>query len=1359
MATSTITWSIADGGWSLQNDKDPNKVVTNLSKMNPTQASQVAEAFHLWEDVASVVGLQIDDNADLAKGVLRDLSSLPFDWIRISMGTIAGDYLGLNATSSKNKYYHEIFIGDSKNVNVNTFKVGREAFNTVVHEIGHTVLDFLPGDGHIDAGNSQTIMNAESSPGWLASTPMTLDINQAISRYGVTTTRNGDDTYGFNAHFSGQYRAALDFNVNTQPLITIYDSAGDDTLDASGFRHADGSSRAVHIDLNPGASSKMLDGPGQTFAVIYQGPKATTWIENAVGGDGNDEIFGNALPNFLFGGAGNDTLNGWGGNDTMMGGAGDDNYAVDDAGDQVLEMAGAEEGTHDKIYTTLNTYDLREWDKGAWVEQLQFVGSGYFVGYGNQLNNDIVAGNEGSALYGDDGNDQLVAGADIDYLYGGTGDDIYYNVGPGDQVIEDELGYYTGSGFARRYVPTGNDTVETKLQEYGLSPNVENLVFGDDMLDYLPGMYLRGPTAHTGYGNELKNFMQGSRGVDTLYGYGGKDTLDGGAGADRMYGGADNDIYIVDNVGDVASEQEFRRYGISSYGFTYDAGGVDEVRTSLVTYALKDEPDSVIENVTYTGTEQFFGFGNSIDNFIVGGNYNGRDGDWLFGGGGNDQMSGLGGSDHLIGGEGADGMDGGEGWDTFTVDNGNEIGGDVAVGGDGYDTVEADASVAATGLHLNLFAAGTQYTPDVNRVPHVSAAIGVEVVKGGAGNDRINATRLGGDAVQVKGLAGDDTVISGGQRIVFDGGENFDTIEYAGAASNYVIALADPEHNPFPETDWLSITNRSTGRIEAAVRQVELAKFADSTTYNFATGNWSPTVRTVVDQTVVQNEWHRVSEWFKATDIDSDVITQYRFKDGGTAASSGYFWTPGNAHYAADTVITVNAADLDSAWFRGGQAAGSDTISVQAFDGKDWNEWKSFNVTTRLNTAPMVAAVDQGVAKNASLAASSLFSASDVDGDAITAYRFWDASASATSGHFVVNGVAQGSNQVIDVSAADLAQTTFQAGTTADDLWVQAFDGFTWSAWKEFHLNPPVNTAPLVAAADQGVAKNASLAASSLFSVSDPDGDAITAYRFRDATTAGSSGHFVVNGVAQGANQTINVSAAQLSQITFQTGTTADGLWVQAYDGQAWSAWKTLRLTPAVNRAPVAAAADQSVAENTSLAASSLFSVSDGDGDAVTAYRFRDATADAASGHFVVNGVAQGVNQTINISAAQLSQTTFQTGTTADNLWVQAYDGQTWSAWKQFNVTSVHPTTGTEGDDVLTGDASANILKGLGGDDTLIGKAGRGRPRWRRRHRYRGLLGLLGRRLDQPRQRHRQRRRRRGRHPDQHRARDRQRLQ
>jgi Ca2+-binding RTX toxin-like protein len=94
------------------------------------------------------------------------------------------------------------------------------------------------------------------------------------------------------------------------------------------------------------------------------------------------------------------------------------------------------------------------------------------------------------------------------------------------------------------------------------------------------------------------------------------------------------------------------------------------------------------------------------------------------------------------------------------------------------------------------------------------------------------------------------------------------------------------------------------------------------------------------------------------------------------------------------------------------------------------------------------------------------------------------------------------------------------------------------------------------------------------------------------------------------------------------------------------------------------------------------------------------------SGHFAIDGVAQGANQTINVSAAQLSHTTFLTGTAADQLSVQVFDGQAWSAWKSFSVALVHAITGTEGADVLTGDASANTIKGLGGDDELIGKAG-----------------------------------------------------
>jgi hypothetical protein len=100
--------------------------------------------------------------------------------------------------------------------------------------------------------------------------------------------------------------------------------------------------------------------------------------------------------------------------------------------------------------------------------------------------------------------------------------------------------------------------------------------------------------------------------------------------------------------------------------------------------------------------------------------------------------------------------------------------------------------------------------------------------------------------------------------------------------------------------------------------------------------------------------------------------------------------------------------------------------------------------------APAVTATDHGVRKYGDLAASSLFSVSDADGDAITTYRFYDAAADATSGHFAVNGVAQAANQIIEPTLRS-SQTRFQAEKAADDLWVQVSDGYSWSDQKEFH--------------------------------------------------------------------------------------------------------------------------------------------------------------------------------------------------------------------------------------------------------------------------------------------------------------------
>jgi hypothetical protein len=74
-----------------------------------------------------------------------------------------------------------------------------------------------------------------------------------------------------------------------------------------------------------------------------------------------------------------------------------------------------------------------------------------------------------------------------------------------------------------------------------------------------------------------------------------------------------------------------------------------------------------------------------------------------------------------------------------------------------------------------------------------------------------------------------------------------------------------------------------------------------------------------------------------------------------------------------------------------------------------------------------------------SLQVSSLFSAVDAEGDPLT-YFFEDGTAAASSGHFVLNGTALANGAAFHVSAAQLAQLTFVAGSVDDNLSMQVGD-------------------------------------------------------------------------------------------------------------------------------------------------------------------------------------------------------------------------------------------------------------------------------------------------------------------------------
>ncbi len=99
--------------------------------------------------------------------------------------------------------------------------------------------------------------------------------------------------------------------------------------------------------------------------------------------------------------------------------------------------------------------------------------------------------------------------------------------------------------------------------------------------------------------NNLAEEAQGTAANDALLTSDSADTLDGLGGADTMTGGNDNDLYFVDNTGDVIVEVA--------------TGGVDTV-SSTIDYTLGNN----LENLILGGAGNLSGTGNNLNNIITG---------------------------------------------------------------------------------------------------------------------------------------------------------------------------------------------------------------------------------------------------------------------------------------------------------------------------------------------------------------------------------------------------------------------------------------------------------------------------------------------------------------------------------------------------------------------------------------------------------------------------------------------------------------------------------------------------------------------------------------------------------------------
>ena len=309
---------------------------------------------------------------------------------------------------------------------------------------------------------------------------------------------------------------------------------------------------------------------GDRYTLNVSVSSATVQASGALVGSRLDGMAGDDT---LIGHDGDDTLVGGAGADRMQGGRGNDAYYVDNVGDTVVEAAN--QGA-DTVFSTIE-FSLAGL---ANVENLTLQGTARINATGNALDNRLVGNSAANTLDG---------GAGADRMEGGSGNDTYFVDNAGDVVIEAAGG--------------GVDKVNTTVTWSAAGQDIENIVItGTGRINIV--------------GNELNNVMVGNDDVNAL---------NGSRGADRMVGGGGNDLYYVDNVGDVVVEVA--------------GGGTDTVRASI-SYTL----GANVERLQLVGSQQVNAIGNALDNVITG---NAR----------SNVIIGMGGRDLMTGGAGVDRFD------------------------------------------------------------------------------------------------------------------------------------------------------------------------------------------------------------------------------------------------------------------------------------------------------------------------------------------------------------------------------------------------------------------------------------------------------------------------------------------------------------------------------------------------------------------------------------------------------------------------------------------------------------------------------------------------------------------------------
>jgi Ca2+-binding RTX toxin-like protein len=446
----------------------------------------------------------------------------------------------------------------------------------------------------------------------------------------------------------------------------------------------------VVLFTNINAGYTLVNNVENLIGRRFTATAAAAWTGNSLTGNQLNNLITVDDGPFGLGGV-SETIDGGLGNDTMAAGHGNDLYRVDSALDIITESNTAvlggiltngvingvvQAGFVDTVETVVS-YTL-----GLNLENLTLLGTPpnlNFNGTGNLLPN-LITGNAGNnVLDGLEGSDTLFGGGGNDTMRGGGGNDTL------DAVAATSIGGVAGNitldGGAGDDLYKVDSALDVIVADAG----------GVDMVHFTSGatfntftlplfiehaMNMTAGQSVTFTGNALDNNLYGNTVADTLTGNDGNDILDGGGGIDSLTGGKGNDVYVLDQIGDLVTAEK-------------PLEGIDTIYVTLLANQTYTLPTN-FERLFLTGAATpVSGIGNA-DNNVIGGN-NGAN--TLLGLAGNDNINGRDGNDLIAGGLGNDTLDGDLGNDSISGAQGNDLifagaGDDTLEGGDGADTLD-----------------------------------------------------------------------------------------------------------------------------------------------------------------------------------------------------------------------------------------------------------------------------------------------------------------------------------------------------------------------------------------------------------------------------------------------------------------------------------------------------------------------------------------------------------------------------------------------------------------------------------------------------------------------------------------------